>query len=202
MLLALYILCEVNSYKPPNIKRQLPQILISILKKFVQSELSSTSTLHFYFVRDKSWTVTANKSKQLMSRPDCCELVVYVSFFFVYMCVYFWPVDVCWESADRLNVQLSPTFRGFFFCCDFGILKCLIPFLKMFASKAEPRLNEASEIKIFRGKYWKACLFMLENPSSDAFYREKTDMKNEQQGRRANCCLALECKILAYDECV
>lgn len=43
---------------------------------------------------------------------------------------------------------------------------------------------------------------MQENPSSDAFYREKTDMKNEQQGRRANSCLALECKILAYDECV
>ena len=48
------------------------------------------------------------------------------------------------------------------------------------SSAAEPRLNEANEIKMFRGKEWKDCLFIWENPSSDAFCGGKTDMKNEQ----------------------
>lgn len=68
--------------------------------------------------------------------------------------------------------------------------------------QSRAKAKEASEIKMFRGEDWKACLFMWENPSSDALCREKTDMKNEQQGRRASCCLALEWKNLAYDECV
>lgn len=55
---------------------------------------------------------------------------------------------------------------------------------------------------MLRGKGWKACLFMWENPRSDAFCREKTDMKNGQRGQRANGCLALEWKKLRYDECV
>ena len=70
------------------------------------------------------------------------------------------------------------------------------------SSRAEPGLNEASGIKMFRGDDWKACLFMRENPSSGAFSREKTDMKNEQWGQRANCCLALKWKNLADEECV
>lgn len=43
---------------------------------------------------------------------------------------------------------------------------------------------------------------MREDPYSDVFCREKADMKNEERGRRANCCLALEWKNLVYDECV
>lgn len=53
---------------------------------------------------------------------------------FTFLCVCFWTVNVCWMSADRLNVQVSSTFKGVFFfgffCCDFGIVKCLIPLWK------------------------------------------------------------------------